>query len=194
MINAPTPFKSFVIDRLFDVILIRSIAIRIATQAGHAAHAVEIHAAPIVDRQQLRNDAAITPLRDGQMLDRHVTQPHGFCNRIHEHARSRCFQIIAGARSLVEHLIPQASVAILNLCYRCYELIQDGADHRSGGVFARQIVQHIDQRHRVPAHGPAPEMRRTTGDRDWPSAAACFHPRRDTAGPSVDRAHARPAM
>ena len=60
--------------------------------------------------------------------DAEIAAAHAFGNCIYEHARSRCFEIVSGTLSLIQHLIPQTGRLVLHLGKCLDQVLEESQD------------------------------------------------------------------
>src|SRR6185312_11903126 len=69
-------------------------------------------------------------------------------------------QIIPFFSRPIEYIPPTPGDRILHLLYGCGISLQYGFQGLPAGMPGRKIVERIDQRHPIPAHGPRPKIGR----------------------------------
>ncbi len=105
----------FVGDHLFaHIVLVGTIPVGLASQAGDGADAVQVHQPLFVHRDKLGQDAVVALPGRSQVFLAQVAHSHSLGHGIDKHARRRGLEVVARSSSLVEHLVPHTAGRVLD--------------------------------------------------------------------------------
>src|SRR5262249_4277752 len=104
--------------------------------------------------------AVIASSCNGLVLLVDISAFYGYGDHVAIHAGTGGLQPIPGRRSLIDHLVPEAGLAVLIFRETAHQILQDRNQLRSLGIIGGQRVKYVDQCHSKPTHGAAPEFRR----------------------------------
>src|SRR6266850_7363509 len=144
----------------------RAVAIGRATEPGADAAAGDVHVALAVRAYEALNDGVVRAPGQPAVCRGQVPLTLALRERVREHAGRRLLEVIPSAVALIHHLPPQ-SAAVLHQHDRVGELPEVG-DQRRALSLVLEDVEHVHQRHRIPADRARPERPRPTGDRIGP--------------------------
>ena len=93
----------------------------------------------------------------------HITPAYRHGDDVDIHAGTRCLQPVAVYGAFVHDLVPQTGLAVLVFRQPFNKVLQCGNQLRPIPMILRQHFEHVNDRHSIPAHGPAPEFGRVVG-------------------------------
>ena len=129
-------------------------------QTGHGAARGERDGLVIVHADEVVDDAAIGLDAGLAIFGAQIALTVGLQQHVGKHRRAGALQIVSLASGRVHHLVPQTRLLVLPLDHGIQILAQQFDELRAAGIVFGHGIEHLDQRHSVPALGAAPAVLR----------------------------------